>query len=460
MNDSPSTKPKARRGSGKGAPGGKAKTQGGGYRAFPDAEYQQRQRQVRKAMQARGLDGVLVSSPENIFYLTGLDYQGYFAYQLLILPLEGAPVLITRAVERALVKDKVPDVTHIVYSDGIDPLPSATTEDVDLVMAGGQDHGEVFGLRPWSASLGIPTREVDLHPSPFAPAARATVDALTKAGLGTTRLGLEKVSAFLPIGVAEVIMRDLPQARFEDASDLVTDCRIVQSPLELAYTRKAAVVSESMMLAAIAAAGPGVEKRDVLAAIYQTMFLRGGTYPGFVPLVRSTRTLEHEHGPWEGDRLAKKDLLFIEMSGCVQRYHAPLSRLIYIGKAPRQAEKIRGVCEEALELAQKAIRPGVTASEVYQAWQGRIDAAGLHGYTRHHCGYLVGIGFPPSWTGSGVPVGLRQGSSMELKPGMVFHLMSWLLRTGMGDHVISDTVVVTESGCEVLTNVFRALCVR
>jgi len=429
-------------------------------RVFPESEFEDRLVRVRRAMAERGLDAVLVSSPENIFYLTGLNYQGYFAYQLLVAPLDGTPVLITRAMERAIIRDRVPGVRHVGYSDGVATLPPASATDTDLLMAEGHTGGEVTGLRPWSTSIGIPIRTSNSHPSPFAPAGHATAEALRDCGLARARLGIEKASSFFPYGVAEEIVAGLPEARFEDASDLITDCRLIQSPLELAYTCHAAEVSESMMVAAIAAAGPGVYKRDVLAAIYQTMFLRGGTNPGFVPLVRSTRTLEHEHGPWEADQLARKDRLFIELSGCVHRYHAPISRFIYIGSAPKRAETMRRVCEQALERAQKAIRPGVRASEVYEAWQTRIAEAGLQGYTRRHCGYLVGIGFPPNWTGGGVPVGLRQGSAMELQAGMVFHLMSWLLRTGKGDHVMSDTVVVTRSGCEVLTNVSRALYVR
>ncbi len=72
----------------------------------------------------------------------------------------------------------------------------------------------------------------------------------------------------------------------------------------------------------------------------------------------------------------------------------------------------------------------------------------------------MGIGFPPSWSGSGTPRGLRRESDMELRSGMVFHLMSWLLRTGRGDSFLSDTVVVTDSGCEFLTTVERGVAVR
>ena len=65
-------------------------------RPFPEEEYDARLKRVRQAMAERSLDGMLISSPENIYYLTGLNYLGYFAYQLLVVPLTGAPALVTR----------------------------------------------------------------------------------------------------------------------------------------------------------------------------------------------------------------------------------------------------------------------------------------------------------------------------------------------------------------------------
>jgi Xaa-Pro dipeptidase len=118
------------------------------------------------------------------------------------------------------------------------------------------------------------------------------------------------------------------------------------------------------------------------------------------------------------------------------------------------------LCLEAFERARGAMAPGVRADEVYRAWQEALSRAGLSTYTRHHCGYAVGIGYPPSWTGGGVPLGLRRDSTLELRAGMVFHLMSWLLRTGRGDSYLSDTVLVTDGGCERLTSVSQELIVR
>jgi Xaa-Pro dipeptidase len=412
---------------------------------------------VRKAISERGLDGMLISSPENIFYLTGLNYLGYFAYQILVVPLDGAPALITRAMEHATIRDKVPGVRHVKYSDGVAPLPPLT-ESGDLELAG--PDVAPGGLRPWSTSLGVPTRVAQSGASIFEGPARATADAIKDVGLGKGRLGFESSSSLFPYGIGQAIIEALPEATFEHANNLVTDVRLIQSPSELKYTRAAARITDSMMLGAVAAAGPAVPQPDIMAAIYQQMFHRNGTYPGFVPLVRATHTLEHEHGSWGDQRLAARDILFLEMSGCIERYHAPAGRLAFIGSAPRRAHDMHKVCEEAIDAAADKIRPGVLAENVYAAWQGVVDRAGLEGYRRHHCGYAVGIGFPPSWSGGGVPLGLRAGSTMQLRAGMVFHLMSWLLLTGKGDYFLSDTVVVTDRGCERLTKVSRDVIVR
>jgi Xaa-Pro dipeptidase len=426
---------------------------------FPREEYERRRQRVRGLMADQGLDGCLIVSPENIYYLCGLNHMGYFAFQMLILAQDGDPILVTREMEGPTIRDTVTDVQHVGYSDGNLPLPELDTEEVPSSATNGEE-AEIRGLE--NMSLGIPARKLDERKSGIDVSSpiRASVDAVRKAGLASANIGMEQTSSFFPYAVAQGIVRNLPHARWQDASGLVNDCRIVQSPLELECTHKAARVADSMMLAAYATAGPSVDKGDIMAAIYHAMFSHGGTYPAFVPLVRSTRTLRHEHGTWDDKRLLKKDILFLEMGGCVRRYHAPLGRLVFVGKPPPKSHEIYQVCREALYAAMQKMKPGNSAAEVYDAWQRVLDKARLSHYRRHHCGYLVGIGFPPSWSGGGVPLGLRDGSSLVLVPGMVFHLVSWLLRTGQGDAFLSDTVVVSEKGCELLTHVSHDVLVR
>lgn len=430
-------------------------------RFFTDAEFEDRIRRVRTAIQDAGWDACIITNPENIYYLTGLSHQGYFAYTSLILPLDRSPVLITRAMEKMIVKDMVvPNVEFFPYSDGIDPLPPPRDREEDLTLIGERHGALLSGLRPSSMSLGVSVQSNDEEPMDYANPAKVTCQALSDLGLTASRVAFEKNSSFLPYRVAEEFVTRMPRISWYDAGDVVNDCRILQSPTELDCTRSAAAISDAMVMSAIAMSGDGVPNRTVAAQVYATMIQRGGTYPAFVPLIRSTRTLDHEHGTWDDDVLKVNDLLFLEMSGCYWRYHAPVGRLVHIGKASSGAALATRACVEAEANVVQKIRPGVTADEVYQTWKRTIDKFGFDYYHRHHCGYLVGIGFPPSWSGSGVPRSLRKGSDLVLQQGMVFHLLSWLMRTGQGDAFVSDTVVVTETGCEFLTNAPRELMVR
>lgn len=109
------------------------------------------------------------------------------------------------------------------------------------------------------------------------------------------------------------------------------------------------------------------------------------------------------------------------------------------------------ICGRAFDAALNALTVGALAQDVYRGWQSVVDAAGMPEYRRHHCGYLVGIGFPPSWTGGPRVTGLRPDSQREMQPGMTFHLMSWFTETGRGNYFISNTVLLGPDGAEVLT---------
>src|SRR6185295_5261356 len=84
---------------------------------FSDAEINRRVGALRVEMAARKLDGAIVAAPENVFYLTGLDHWGYFAPHLLVVPLEGMPVLVTRAMERVSVEKQVRAAEFRGHSD-------------------------------------------------------------------------------------------------------------------------------------------------------------------------------------------------------------------------------------------------------------------------------------------------------------------------------------------------------
>jgi Xaa-Pro dipeptidase len=375
---------------------------------FSAEEYAARVAAVRAEMRERGLDALLVASPENVYYLVGLSHQGYFVLTALVLPADGTPYLVARTMERATIEAQAPDVCHVGYADDE------------------------------SAADGI---------------ARA----LRTAGLEDSTVGVAKFDLFLPLDVMELAREALPRVRWVDSSRLVEERRTAKSPAEIACIRQAAAISDRAVRAGIEAAGIGINEREIAADVYRSMILGGSEYPGFVPLVRSTQTLHQEHVTWHDYVLAPSDVLLLELSASVARYHAPLSRVVHIGSAPDEVEHSARIALAGLDAVVAALRPGTTASEVYAAWQAVIDEGlGHDRYRRHHCGYSVGIGFPPSWVGSGGVVGLRDGNQMTIREGMTFHVLSWIFGQEVPDYVVSDTVLVGPESGELLTSTGRA----
>ncbi len=366
-----------------------------------DDEYAARFTALRREMAARGLDLVLLSQPENIFYLTGLDHWGYFTPHLLIVPAAGEPVLATRAMEQVTVANQVRTARFEGHTD------SETAAD---------------------AAARVLQR---LEPR--------------------RRIGIESWSSGLPHGLACRLSKALPGSEWADITGLVDGLRRCKSPAEQDCMRRAAGISDAAAAAAIDAIADGAGELEISAECQRAMTLAGGSYPGFGPFIRPGTRLGEEHTSWGTGTLRKGGTVFLELSGCYRRYHAPLGRLIFIGDAPEGARRMEAVCRRAFDAVLKALVPGNRARDVYAAWQGVVDAAGLSHYRRHHCGYVVGIGVPPSWTGGNTVTGLRHDSDLPIDAGMTFHVLSWLMGTGQGDYFLSNTVLLGDAGPEVLT---------
>ena len=370
---------------------------------FPPRELQHRLTCVREQMKHQQLDGLIISVPENIYYLTGLDHWGFFACHILLVPLEGPLALMCRKMEKITVENQLENVEFYGHED--------TEEPADFV-----------------------------------------VTMLKDRGLQDSRIGIEKRSLFMTPRIYEMILERADNTNWHDASGLMDDIRLVKSPLEQDYTRKAAAAADAGTLAAIEAIRDGAMDYEVSAECHRAMILAGSEYPGFGPFIRPTRRLGEEHTTWRGDKFNNGDAVFLEIGAAYRKYQAPMGRLVYVGSAPDDIEHSVELAIDGMKAICNTLKPGKTAGEVYQAWQDVADNAGLSHYRRHHCGYLVGIGFPPSWTGGSMVTSLQPGSPRTLQAGMVFHAHSWFTNTDCVDYFISNTVMLTESGAEILTD--------
>ncbi|WP_294622110.1 Xaa-Pro peptidase family protein [uncultured Roseovarius sp.] len=366
---------------------------------FSDAELDRRLAATRKAMDERGVDIALLSSPENIFYLIGLDHWGYFAPHVLVVPAEGDMTLITRQMEQVAIRNMVRNAEFVGHSD------SESAADVLLRHMAGKTAGKVVGI--------------------------------------------EEMSSGLAYGMGAQIKAGLEAGAWQDITGMVDHLRLVKSAEEQGFMRHAAKAADAGTQAAIAAVHDGAVEADVAAECLAAMTRAGGTPPGFGPFLRPAARMAEEHTSWgEG---VHREAVFLEIAGCVARYNAPMGRLVNIGGISDEDAEMADLSQRAFAATLEALKPGVTAKDVYNGWQAVVDAAGMPEYRRHHCGYLVGIGFPPSWTGGPRVTGLRHDSDLVMEEGMTFHLMSWFTETGRGNFFVSNTVLLGPDGAECLT---------
>jgi Xaa-Pro dipeptidase len=371
-------------------------------------EYDHRVAEVRQAMVDRQIDVLLILTPENINYLTGYDTIGYSSYLCLALPVEADPVLVIREMERG--------------------VAMSTTWLTDIATTGDTDDS-----------------------------VERTVDALTSRGLLSRRIAMEGTAPFVTPSTWLRLRAALGDVSVAE-SGLVERSRAVKSTYEIAKIRHACGLVDGGMTAALHAVHEGATENDVAVAAYAAMVGSGSDPLVSNPIVTSGPRSGVAHSSFKNRRLENGDTVLIELGACVSRYGGALMRTAVLGTPSSEIQSMCDVVLESLNAAIASIRPGVTAGSVDQACRGVIEDAGMEAMFRKRTGYSMGVAFAPDW-GEGHIVSLRKDDPTELVPGMVFHMPPALRAFQRLCVGLSESVLVTDSGCEVLTQHPRELYV-
>jgi Xaa-Pro dipeptidase len=318
---------------------------------FTREEFAIRQSAAIREMETRGLSALLMFRQESMYYLTGYDTFGYVYFQCLVLAADGRMTILTRSADRlqARFTSIVDDVR--VWQDRADARP---TDDLRSILAERGLAGKTVGVE-WEA-------------------------------YGLTARNGQRLAASLD-----------GFCRLSDASDLVSGLRVVKSPAELAYVRRAAELADKALAAAERTAKAGAFEGDILAEMHGAIYRGGGDDPGNEFIIGS--------GPgalmcryYTGRRhLASDDLLTLEFAGVHRHYHACLMRTFVIGKADPRLIEMHKVCLEALHASEAALRPGRPIGEVFDAHAAVMDKAGHREHRLNACGYSLGTTFAPNW---------------------------------------------------------------
>ena len=258
----------------------------------------------------------------------------------------------------------------------------------------------------------------------------------------------------LLVSVYQALQANLPRAVFVDASMLVDEITYVKSPLELDCLRKAGEYTAAGIEASYAATKPGVMDNDVARAGYDAMIAAGSEFMSVQPIVTSGVRSSLLHQTYRRIPIREDDIVFLEYAGCHHRYNAPLMRTIVTGKPTEQMLRILEVVKDTLSVIIDTAKPGHTFNEV--VLQAKKAHAGIDNEAHFFGSYAygVGIGFPPTWGGS---LHMVEGDERILLPGMTFHIPIIFSLPGKFSVALSETIVITNDGCEMLVKHPREL---
>jgi Xaa-Pro aminopeptidase len=360
---------------------------------------------VRSRLATLGLDGLVVTSPTNIRYLS--NHAG-----------TAGTLVVTHTAIHLLIDFR--------YQESVRTTQASAAA--------------CPGLRIWNVPASYDEALVDMLSGADMPA----------------KLGIE--AAHLTVARKEWLERTTASRgmalSWNSTERVVEQFRQVKDPSEIATLRNSAARLSEVADAAFRSIRPGLTERDVAAAIEMAMRRAGYERQAFDTIVASGPNAALPHYRAGNRILTPGDLVVLDFGGVLDGYCSDLTRTVSVGAPTPDARRLHAAVRDAQRTAIEAARPGVPATAVDAAARNLLESRGLGEAFGHGTGHGLGLDVheeprigPPR----------TNSASVQLEPGMVFTIEPGAYVPGLGGVRIEDDVLVTADGCDVLTSVTREL---
>jgi Xaa-Pro aminopeptidase len=360
---------------------------------FPISEYEQRVDNTRRLLKERRLDGLIAFGDQNDF--------GYLTYLANFEPMFGRGAVV-------ITNDTVSLITDSAF------------------------HGEPMHSLIWRTWV----KKVTATGSSYS----AFVAGLKAALTGVNRIGV--------IGTYSFPARELG-LNVVDVEQPFLKMKSRKTSNELKVMKEASRITSCGMRAAIEATKIGVRENEIAAAACQAMFEEGASRLAFQPIIVAGPRAGTKHDYPSRRKIEDGDMVYLDLGAISDGYYSDMSRTMLIG---RGNEKQRNALVSVLEIyndLKPRIRPGVSADEVARAGERLAESKGwLEDFWP--MGHGLGTGFLET------PM-FMPGSPDVFESGMVFAYEPMIVRLGLGTAVVEDTLALTESGVNSLTECEREL---
>ncbi len=336
---------------------------------FERTEFDARRDRLTIEMAEKKLDALLLFAQESMYWLTGYDTFGFCFFQCLVVKADGSMTLLTRSADLRQARHTSTLENVVIWTDRDNANPAVDLRNLlnDLDLLG--------------ARIGV---EYDTH------------------GL-TAHNGRRLDEQLKTFG------------QIADASGVVSRLRLFKSPAEVKKAEKAAALADDALDAALPLIKQGGDEGAILAAMQGAIFSGGGDYPANEFIIGSGADALLCRYKAGRRKLNKNDQLTLEWAGVFHHYHAPMMRTVLTGKPSKRHQELFDASRDALVAVEKAMVPGKTFGDVFDAHAKVMETHGLTKHRLNACGYSVGARFTPSWMD--MPM-FYQGNPEPIAPDM------------------------------------------
>lgn len=380
------------------------------------ALYREKVAKMQSAMRQMNIDGIICFKPQNTFYLSGFNPILYSHPVVVVVPAEGAPVLLVHSLRARHSADE------------------AAIDDIRL-----------FGM--WANQKPIANDPYD--------AISIIINDLKLKGKA---IGYE--GDFISLSQFDKLKTITDAVKMTDVSDFLKRSRNIKDEYEIDLLRLSSYLTNIGMEAVLA----NIRKSEAEASISAEIAMReawakelsafeissfGNTEGGIVTALwcYSNSGYRVPYGcECPGNRVPKEGEVCLPVCwAAMDGYHAENERTVMIGKIPENYEKAYDAMLKGRENVFKMMKAGVTAGAAYDAGVSAYIEAGFSDFLPGRIGHGLGLSlheFPS----------LSKNNSLVLEEGMVVTVEPGLVFAGWGSTRHSDTVVVRKDGVEILTS--------
>jgi Xaa-Pro aminopeptidase len=241
-----------------------------------------------------------------------------------------------------------------------------------------------------------------------------------------------------------------PGITLKETPPLIEHARMVKDTEEIKLIRAAVRMGSSLFSALIKNIRPGIEENEVAAELEYEARRAGAEQMSFPTIIASGKRSALPHGVASEAKIRAKGFVVCDFGVILAGYCSDMTRTVHVGKPGREAMATYEMVREAQQAAVEAVAPGVAVGEVDNAARKLLKTRGLTKYFSHSTGHGVGLEIheAPRMAAGQADV-LQAGMVITIEPG-VYIPGKWGIR-------IEDMVLVTETGCEVLTPTSKEL---